>query len=62
MTEHVRIEVFTHHQQVGRIADAVCGAASTGAKGDGVIAVLPLESVYRIRDHTATDPNNSSEL
>lgn len=62
MTEHARLEIFTHRLRVDQIVDAVCRAASTGAKGDGLIAVLPVESVYRIRDHAAADPNNPSEL
>lgn len=62
MTEHVRLEVFTHRLRVDQIVDAVCAAASTGGKGDGVIAVLPMESVYRIRDHAVADPNDPGQL
>jgi nitrogen regulatory protein P-II 1 len=62
MTEHVRLEVFTHRLHAAQIVDAVCSAASTGGKGDGVIAVLPVENVYRIRDHAAADPHNPAEV
>lgn len=56
MTEHVRIEIFTHRDRVAEIRDAIFAAASTGAKGDGIIAVLPVECVYRIRDRSAAPP------
>lgn len=49
MTEHARIEIFTHASQVQRIVEAISAAASTGTRGDGIVSVLPVESVFRIR-------------
>lgn len=62
MTEHVRLEIFAHRDRVDRIVDTICRVASTGSEGDGIIAVLPVEHVYRIRDHTAANPDDSGEL
>lgn len=62
MTEHVRLEIFTHRLRVDAIVDATCHAASTGGKGDGIIAVLPVESIFRIRDHAKADPNDPDQL
>ena len=62
MTECGRVEVFTHRQRADEIVDAICRAASTGRKGDGIIAVLPVEGVYQIRDHAAVNPDTQNEF
>lgn len=46
---HVRLEIFTEAAKVERIVAAIMEAASTGDPGDGIIAVLPVETVYRVR-------------
>ena len=55
MCEHARIEMFVGEEAIGQIVEKVMGTAHTGASGDGVIAVLPVEAVYHIRTkHLAT--------
>ena len=49
MTAYARVEIFTGAQNAGLIAGAVLRAASTGTRGDGIVAVEPVESVLRIR-------------
>lgn len=46
---HVRIEVFTSKIKADEIAEGIIEAAHTGIEGDGIVAVLPVESVYHIR-------------
>ena len=46
---HVRIEVFTSKLKADEIAEAIIETAHTGIEGDGIVAVLPVESVYHIR-------------
>jgi nitrogen regulatory protein P-II 1 len=46
---HVRIEVFTSTLKADEIAEAIIDAAHTGLDGDGIVAILPVESVYHIR-------------
>ena len=48
-SSHVRIEVFIDEQQADKLAQAVMDAAHTGIEGDGIVAVLPVETVYHIR-------------
>lgn len=62
MTAHVRLEIFTHLDRVAGILEAIFRVASTGAKGDGIIAVLPVEQIYRIRDRAAADPSEPEAL
>lgn len=47
---HARIEVFVDRDDSDRIVEAILDAAHTGAPGDGMIAVLPVERMYRIRE------------
>jgi nitrogen regulatory protein P-II 1 len=49
MTEHVRIEIFLRRERVDEIARGIIDAAQTGLAGDGIVVVLPVEAVYRIR-------------
>jgi nitrogen regulatory protein P-II 1 len=48
MTSHVRIEIFTPQAQAGAIADAIMDTAHTGLPGDGIVAIQPVEMLYRI--------------
>jgi len=49
LSSHVRIEVFIDEQQADKLALAVMDASHTGVEGDGIVAVLPVETVYHIR-------------
>lgn len=43
-----RVEIFTTRAE--EIADLIVEAAHTGAAGDGLVAIEPVERVVRIRD------------
>ncbi len=45
----LKIEVAVASDLVGRVMDAIAGAARTGQIGDGKIFVMPLERAVRIR-------------
>ena len=49
MCEHTRIELFVNPDEVDSIVGSILKSAHTGASGDGMVAVLPAEAVYRIR-------------
>lgn len=49
MVSHVRFEIFTHETKADAIAQAIIEAAHVGLEGDGIVAVLPVEKLYRIR-------------
>ncbi|NOX07898.1 MAG: P-II family nitrogen regulator [Gammaproteobacteria bacterium] len=44
-----RIEIFIAANKVDEVVQAIMEVAYTGIKGDGIIAVLPVESLYHIR-------------
>jgi nitrogen regulatory protein P-II 1 len=57
MTTHARIEVFTAAHRADVIAQAIMDAAHTGVEGDGIVVVLPVHKVYRIRKRAAVLPD-----
>lgn len=57
MTTHARIEIFTFTQQADSIVQAIMDAAHSGAAGDGIIAVLPVSHLYRIRSRSEVSPD-----
>ena len=49
LVTHARIEIFTEEPNVEEIVETIMEAAHVGVEGDGIIAVLPVEKLYRIR-------------
>ncbi len=52
MVSHARIEIFTIESRADDIAEAIIETAHVGLEGDGIVAVLPVEKLYRIRTRT----------
>jgi len=49
LVTHARIEIFCRADEAEGVADAIQQAATTGIPGDGIIAILPVESLRHIR-------------
>lgn len=49
LCRHVRIEIYCQAEEADVIAHCIMNAAHTGIEGDGLVAVLPVEHLYRIR-------------
>ncbi len=49
LSEEARIEVFATKDEVDAIVRAILESAHTGTAGDGFIAVLPVEKIFRIK-------------
>jgi nitrogen regulatory protein P-II 1 len=50
LSAHARLEVFVDAAQVDAVVEVVTRAAHTGLAGDGIVVVLPVDQVHRIRD------------
>lgn len=50
LPESLKIEMICDEQSVETIVQLIAREAKTGAPGDGVIAIQPIEQVRRIRD------------
>ncbi len=46
---HARIEIFAGKNKADAIAAVIMQVAHTGGPGDGIICILPVEKIYRIR-------------
>lgn len=57
MSPYARVEVFTSAEHADRITDAVTAAASTGTRGDGIVAVEEVATVIRTRDRSPFPPS-----
>jgi len=49
MVTNAKIEIFTEQSAVDGIVAAILETAHAGLSGDGIVAVLPVEKLYRIR-------------
>ncbi len=47
--EHARIEIFAGKNKADAIAAIIMEVSHTGGPGDGIICILPVEKIYRIR-------------
>lgn len=57
LTSHARLEIFTETEKVDAIVEAIMDAAHVGLAGDGIVAVLPVEKLYRIRTRKEIQPD-----
>jgi len=47
---HARIEIYAEQTHVDDIVDAILASAHTGLSGDGIVTVIPVERLLRIRE------------
>ncbi len=50
MTTHARLQIYAPEDRVDEIVDAIMDAGGTGAEDDGIVAVSPVDAIYRIAD------------
>ncbi len=49
MVQHVQVEVFISKKRATEISELIMESAHSGTDGDGIVAVIPVDSVYHIR-------------
>jgi nitrogen regulatory protein P-II 1 len=52
MVSHVQVEIFSSASKAEEIVQVIMEAAHSGLAGDGIIAIIPVERIYRIRYKT----------
>lgn len=57
MTTHARVEIYTSAQRADEIAQAIMDAAYSGVAGDGIVVVVPVEKIYKIRHRAEVPPD-----
>lgn len=60
VVEHARFEIFVREDRVDSVVEAIVGAASSHSEGDGLVAVLPVERVIRIRNQRVISDDTES--
>lgn len=58
LVTHARIEIFTEESKADEIVKTIMEAAHVGMEGDGIVAVLPVEKLYRIRSLDKIKPGD----
>ncbi len=53
MCKHARVEIFCEDSEAKDIARCLMDAAHTGESGDGLVAILPVEDVFKVRTKTS---------
>jgi nitrogen regulatory protein P-II 1 len=54
---HARVEIFTEKNKADEIVAAIMEVAHTGGPGDGIVCILPVEKVFRIRTRSEARPD-----
>ncbi len=49
LVNHVKVEIFIGKDRAEKVAETIMEIAHTGAEGDGIVAIAPVETVYHIR-------------
>ena len=49
LKDKIKIEIYADEFQVDKVVEMIRRVAKTGTTGDGKIAVIPLDNIYRIR-------------
>lgn len=57
-SREVKLEIFVCDENVDRIVQTIVETAHTGAAGDGIIAVLPIDNLIHIRTGTPASPES----
>ena len=57
LSEQSRIDIFASRDMIDAIIAAILESAHTGQQGDGLIAVLPVERIFRIKTKAEALPS-----
>jgi nitrogen regulatory protein P-II 1 len=50
-SSHLQIDIFTDEDHAQAIVDTILSTARGGAAGDGIVAVSPVDTFHRVREH-----------
>jgi nitrogen regulatory protein P-II 1 len=57
LVTHARIEIFAAKTKADLIASVIMETAYTGMPGNGIVCILPVEKIYRIRTRSEAKPD-----
>ena len=50
LEDNVRLEVFVSERYADKVMTLIMNGAHTGLEGDGVVAMLPVDTMYQVRN------------
>ena len=53
---HARIEIYIEKTKAEKIAKVIMEVAHTGGAGDGLICIIPVEKIFRVRTKSEVRP------
>lgn len=62
MCSHARIEIFCHESEADTVAHCIMNTAHIGQAGDGIVAIVPVEKLFRVRTKSLLAPADSSTV
>lgn len=62
LVRHARVEIFTERSKSDGIVETIIDCAHTGIAGDGIVAVLPVEKLWRVRNRQPVDETDEQSL
>jgi nitrogen regulatory protein P-II 1 len=54
---HARIEIYTEKSNAEKIAKVIMEVAHTGGAGDGIVCIIPVEKIFRVRTRSEIKPD-----
>jgi len=54
---HARIEIYIEKSKAEKIANVIMEVAHTGGAGDGIICIIPVEKIFRVRTKSEIRPD-----
>jgi nitrogen regulatory protein P-II 1 len=54
---HARIEIYIEKAKAEKIARVIMEVAHTGGAGDGIICIIPVEKIFRVRTKSEIRPD-----
>lgn len=59
LVDRIRIDVYTTDEKAEVVASALVDVAHTGASGDGLVAVEPVDALWNVRTRRPVEPDVS---
>ena len=57
LSTHARIEIFIKKAKAEEIVNVIMEVAHTGGAGDGIVCIIPVEKIFRVRTKSEIRPD-----
>ncbi len=57
LVDQVKIEIFLEQDRAESVAQVILDTAHSGTRGDGIVAIVPVDKVFSVRTRLEEEPN-----